>query len=166
LLRHAKPLEEQTMKKELREEFWKAFEDSPYVMIRLENGGGHAEPMTAQLDREARHQIWFFTSRSNRIAGGGGAMAQFASKGHDLFACLSGTLAEETDAAAIDRHWNRYAEVWFPGGRNDPNLMMLRFEIADAEVWTVDPGVIGSFKLLTGARVSTDELGDHAVGLV
>ena len=62
------------MKKELRDEFWTSFEDSPYVMIRLEGIGGHAEPMTAQLDRDARHTIWFFTTRNNRIAAGGAAM--------------------------------------------------------------------------------------------
>jgi general stress protein 26 len=122
--------------------------------------------MTAQLHRDAHHQIWFYASRQNRIAAGGHAMAQYSSKGHDVFACLSGTLVEEIDDAIIDKHWNRYAETWFPGGRNDPNLMMLRFEIAEAEVWTADPGVIGRFKLLTGSKVSSDELGEHAVGLV
>jgi general stress protein 26 len=154
------------MKKELREEFWKSFEDSPYIMIRLDEGGGHAEPMTAQLDRDARQTIWFFASRSNRIAPGGLAMAQFSSKGHDVFACLAGTLVDETDQAIWDKHWNQYVEAWFPGGRNDPNLKMLRFEIDNAEVWTADPGVIGRFKLLAGTRVTSDELGDHAVGLV
>lgn len=154
------------MKKELREEFWKSFENSPYVMIRLESGGGHSEPMTAQLDRDAHHMIWFFTSRGNRIAAGGRAMAQFIAKGHDLFACLSGTLMEEVDQTMFDRHWSRAAEAWFAGGREDPNVMMLRFEIDNAEVWTADPGVIGKFKLLTGSKVSAEEIGEHAVGIV
>ena len=52
------------MNKEIREEFWKSFEKSPFIMIRREDGGGHAEPMTAQLDRDAHHAIWFFTSRT------------------------------------------------------------------------------------------------------
>lgn len=154
------------MKRELREEFWKSFEKSPYIMVRLESDSGHAEPMTAQLDRDAHHQIWFYTSRSNRIAPGGRTMAQFSSKGHDVFACLSGTLVEETDQAIIDKHWGRYAETWFPNGRNDPDLLMMRMDIDNAEVWTSDPGVVGRFKLLTGSKVSAGELGDHAVGLV
>lgn len=154
------------MKKEIREEFWKSFEDSPFIMIRLEGAGGHAEPMTAQLDRDAHHQIWFFTSRTNRIGAGGQAMAQFSSKGHDVFACLSGTLSEETDRAVFDKHWNKAAEAWFEGGRNDPNLVMLRYDIDNAEVWTADPGIVGKFKMLTGMDVKSDELGKHAVGLV
>lgn len=158
------------MEKELREEFWHAFEKSPVIMIRLDSpsaaGGGHAEPMTAQLDREALHTIWFFTARGNRIAAGGRAMGQFASKGHDVFACLSGTLVEETDPARIDRHWSKEVEAWFPKGRDDPDLVMLRFEIDDAEVWTVDVGLFGAFKMLTGSAVRTSEMGRHEVGLV
>lgn len=158
------------MKKEIREEFWHAFEKSPFIMIRRDDasgsGAGHAEPMTAQLDKEALHTIWFFASRSNRIATGGRAMGQFASKGHDVFACLAGTLVEETDPVRIDKHWSKEVEAWFPEGRNDPNLMMLRFEIDDAEVWTVEPGLFGTFKMLTGSAIRSSEMGKHAVGLV
>jgi len=82
------------MTPEIREEFWKSFGKSPFIMLGLTSMPGHSEPMMAQLDREAHHQIWFFTSRGNRVASGGPAMAQFASKGHDVFACLSGTLVE------------------------------------------------------------------------
>jgi general stress protein 26 len=159
-------LQEQTMKKELSEEFWHAFDKSPFIMIRLEGAGGHSEPMTALLDKDALHTIWFFAARHNRIAAGGRAMAQFGAKGHDLFACLAGTLVEETDQARIDKHWSKQVEAWCPQGRHDPNLLMLRFEIDDAEIWTVDPGLLGTFKMLTGSAIRTSEMGEHAVGLV
>jgi len=154
------------MKKELRDEFWKSFDKSPFIMIRLENGGGHAEPMTAQLDKDAHHAIWFFAARHNRIAAGGRAMAQFSSKGHDLFACLAGNLVEEKDQGVFDKHWSPAAEAWFPKGRDDPSVMMLRFDIEDAEIWTADPGIIGKFKLLTGSKMTAGDVGDHAVGVV
>ena len=154
------------MDKKLREEFWQSFEKSPFIMIRLEDQGGHAEPMTAQLDKDAHHTIWFYTSRQNRVATGGKAMAQFSGKGHDVFACLSGTLTEETDRARFEKHWSKQVEAWFPGGKSDPQLIMLRYEIDSAEVWTVDPGLIGKFKLLTGQDVDPSEIGEHAVGLV
>ena len=154
------------MDKKLREEFWQSFEKSPFIMIRLEDQGGHAEPMTAQLDKDAHHTIWFYTSRQNRVATGGKAMAQFSGKGHDVFACLSGTLTEETDRARFEKHWSKQVEAWFPGGKSDPQLIMLRYEIDSAEVWTVDPGLIGKFKLLTGQDFDPSEIGEHAVGLV
>jgi general stress protein 26 len=154
------------MDQTIRETFWKAFEKSPFCMIALEGSGQHSEPMTAQLDRDAHHAIWFYTSTRNRLAQGGPAMVQVISKGHDVFGCLSGRLSEETDRAVFDKHWSNQVEAWFSGGRNDPELIMLRFDIADAEVWTADLSVSGYFKLLTGKTIREDEAGHHAVGRV
>jgi general stress protein 26 len=154
------------MDKKVRDEFWHALDHSPFVMLRLEGGHVHAEPMTAQLDRDAHHAIWFYCARTNRVAGGGRAMAQFTGKGHEVFACLSGTLSEETDPTVFDKHWSKPVEAWFAGGRNDPQAMMLRFDIDDAEVWVADLSIAGKFKLLTGGDIRSEEAGKHAVGLV
>ena len=129
------------MDKKLREEFWQSFEKSPFIMIRLEDQGGHAEPMTAQLDKDAHHTIWFYTSRQNRVATGGKAMAQFSGKGHDVFACLSGTLTEETDRARFEKHWSKQVEAWFPNGKADARLN--RFDISSAELWETDVALSG-----------------------
>ncbi len=147
---------------EIREEFWESIADSPFVMIALDGGRAHAIPMRAQLDKDANSSIWFYTSRDNRLAKGGPAMMQFVSKGHDLFACVSGTLTEETDKAIIDKHWSKPVEAWYDQGRQDPSLLMLRLDLGDAEIWEADPGVVGMFKMMTGMTMSGDEMGDHA----
>jgi len=154
------------MDKETRETFWKAFADSPYIMMRLDGSTEHAEPMTAQLDKDAHHAIWFFLPRDNRIAAGGSAMGQVVTKGHDVFACLSGTLVEEADPSLREKHWNTVVESWFPNGKTDPNVLMLRFDIADAEVWIADMSMKGKFKMLTGRPIDPSEAGTHAVGAV
>ena len=151
---------------EVQETFWKEFADSPFIMMRLDGSSEHAEPMTAQLDEDATHAIWFFTAKGNRIAPGGKAMGQVVTKGHEVFACLSGTVTEETDPALREKHWSRQVEAWFPEGKNDPSVLMLRFDIADSEVWTVDMSLAGTFKLLTGQHVTPDEMGEHATGPV
>ena len=154
------------MDKDVQHEFWEAFEDSPYIMMRLEGASGHAEPMTAQLDKNAHHAIWFFTTRDNRIGTGGRAMGQVMTKGHDVFACISGTLVEERDRAVWDKHWSNVTEAWFPDGRNNPNVVMLRFDIADAEVWVADMSIKGKLKMFAGRPIQPDEAGEHAVGAV
>ena len=136
--------------------------DSPFLMVGLTGDDAHSEPMTAQLDKHADSEFWFYTKKDNRIARGGPAMAQFVSKGQDLFACIKGRLTEETDPAVIDRYWNKQVEAWFDGGRDDPKLLMLRFDLDDAEIWESDRSATGLFKLLTGTRVTGDEVGDHA----
>lgn len=154
------------MDKDTRETFWKAFADSPFIMMRLENSSEHAEPMTAQLDKDAHHAIWFFLKRDNRIAAGGAAMGQVATKGHDVFACISGNLVEETDRSVREKQWDNVVESWFPDGKNDPEVLMLRFDIRDSEVWVSDISIKGKFKMLIGLEIKSSEAGDHETGPV
>ena len=154
------------MTDDIRKDFWKSLSHSPFVMLRLEGGGAHALPMTAQLDKDLGPKkggaVWFFTQTGSRIAQGGKAMAQFSSKGHDVFACMRGTLVEERDAAVIDRFWSNPIEAWYEGGRNDPHLLVFRFDIDNVEIWTADMGVKGYFKLMTGAAIDPGEAGRHS----
>lgn len=147
---------------EIRDSFWKDLADSPFVMLGLNSGHEHSIPMTAQLDKDANHAIWFFTSRDNRLAAGGPAMAQFAGKDHHLFACFNGTLVEETDRAVIDHHWTKENEAWYPGGRTDPNMLMLRFDLGTAEIWRADVSIKGMFKMLFGGDVRGEMQNKHA----
>lgn len=147
---------------EVRKHLWEKLAKSPFLMVELIGAHAHAEPMTAQLDKDADGKFWFYTRNTNRIAAGGPAMAQFASKGHTLFACMRGNLVPKTDPAVIDRYWSNQTEAWFEGGRNDPSLLMLRFELEDAEIWESDESIAGMFKMLTGQKIRTDETGRHA----
>jgi general stress protein 26 len=142
--------------------FLAKLKDSPFVMIGLESGG-HSEPMTAQLDDEQPNTLYFFAGKDNRIAAGGAAMAQFVGKSHDLFACLAGTVATHDDRAQIDKLWNSQVEAWFPGGKSDPNLTLLRFDIDSAELWETDISLSGRVKMLFGGTITASESSSHAV---
>ena len=150
------------MSDDIKKAFWKALDTSPYVMVGMTGEREHHIPMNAQLDKDANSAWWFFTATDNRLAAGGPAMAQFASKGHDLFACISGTLRREEDRAVLDRLWNNGIAAWYPGGKDDPRLVLLRFDLEDAEIWTADPGIKGLFKLATGMTMKGGDLGKHA----
>jgi general stress protein 26 len=147
---------------EIRQQMWKSLASSPFLMVELIGAHQHAEPMTAQLDPDADSAFWFYTRKDNRVAAGGPAMAQFVAKGHDLFACISGTLTAETDPTIIDKYWSKGVEAWYEGGRDDPNLLMLRFDLDDAEIWEADMGIKGIFKLLTSGKIEGNEAGSHA----
>lgn len=150
------------MSDDIKQQFWKALDASPNLMVGLNGSGDHSVPMHAQLDKDANSAIWFFTATDNRLAVGGPAMAQFASKGHDLFACISGTLRPETDRAMVDKLWSNPVEAWYEGGKSDPKLLLLRFDLGSAEIWTADPSIKGLFKMATGMTMKEGELGDHA----
>jgi general stress protein 26 len=148
---------------ELREKFWHAFEDSPYCMLQLANQPDSVSPMTAQLDRDGNHHIWFFTSRSGKYARLGGAQAVFVSKGHDVFARFDGVLEEESSRERRDQHWSNVVEAWFPGGKDDPDLLMLRMALGEAEIWAADElGLLGTAKMLLGMDVRAEGQSAHA----
>ncbi|MGR6328652.1 pyridoxamine 5'-phosphate oxidase family protein [Sphingomonas sp. XXL09] len=147
---------------EIADKFLSKLHDSPFVMIGLTNGE-HSEPMTAQLDDSQPNTLFFFAGKDNRIARGGDAMAQFVGKGHDFFACLAGTVSQAKDHAQIDRLWNNQVEAWFPGGKEDPNLTLLRFDIDSAELWETDISLSGRVKMLFGGTIRGDESSSHAV---
>ena len=145
---------------EIEAKFWKALKSDMTLMLGLDGvEDGHARPMTAQLDGE-RSPIWFFTSKDNGIVQnlgkGNRAIATFASKGHDIFATLHGTVSLDNDRATIDRLWNWYIAAWFEGGKDDPKLALLRLDAERAEIWVDASSLVAGIKLLLGVDPKKD----------
>jgi general stress protein 26 len=147
---------------EIKQTLWDKMADSPFVMVGLTDTHQHSEPLTAQLDKDLVDTLFFFVGKDNRLIGGGAAMAQFVSKGHDFFACLSGTISESNDPAMIDKLWNNQVEAWFPGGKSDPNLALIRLDIDSAELWETDISLSGRLKMLVGGTIKPSESSSHA----
>ena len=126
----------------LEKEFWKALEDSPFVMLGLQGvDDSFTRPMTAQVDNG---KIYFFAARSEDLVKGLSqtkrAIATFAAKGHKLFASISGQLVADNDRAVIDRLWNPFVASWYKDGRDDPDLVLLRLDAKGADVWEASTG--------------------------
>lgn len=141
---------------ELKRKFWHELSASPFVMLQLDNDQDSAAPMTAQLDEDADHELWFYTRRDGHFAKLGPASATFAANDHNLFARFHGVLTEETSRARRAEHWSNIVEAWFPGGQDDPNLMMLRMELGDASIWDSDLGLVGTAKMFLGLDTRED----------
>ena len=145
---------------EVAAKFRAKLEDSPFVMIGLVDGG-HSEPMNVKTDEAQPNALFVFSGKTNRIADGGQAMAQFVSKGQDFFACLAGTVSEERDPATFDKLWDKRVEAWFPNGKADARLN--RFEVSSAEMWETDVSLSGRLKMLTGGTIKGEESSSHAM---
>ena len=73
-----------------------------------------------------------------------------------MFARFAGNLVEETDRARLDKQWSNWVEAWFPGGKDDPNLLMLRMDLGDASIWGGELGMINTAKMALGMDVTDD----------
>lgn len=146
--------------------FWSAVESSPFLMLGLPAQTAHSMPMTAQFG--ARHgPIWFYGSRSSRLVEGltstNDAMAQYVGEGHKVFACMSGMLTIDNNPAIIDKFWSNTVEAWYPQGKSDPDLVMLRFDLDNIEIWQADVSIMGKIKMIFGGTINADDIGGKHV---
>jgi general stress protein 26 len=139
---------------EIQDKFWKALKSDRTIMVGLAGvDDGAGRPMTAQVESSgSAHLIWMFAARDSdlveTLGGRHRAVAHFASKGHDLFAAVEGDLAADNDPAAIERLWNPFVAAWFEGGKDDPNLQLLRFEPEHAHIWLNENSLFAGFRML------------------
>lgn len=129
------------------EQLFDILDDTHAVMLGLDKTGHSMQPMAPQVD-EDRRGIWFFTKRDSEL---GSASANSAanrarictiSPDHDYHACISGAVSEEADRRLIDKFWSPIVAAWFEGGKDDANLILLRFDPAEADIWASSDSVI------------------------
>lgn len=147
---------------ELKEQFWKALADSPFLFLQLDGQSSTAVPMSPQLDKDANSSIWFFTHTKSDFAKLGRATATFESKGHEVFARFDGTLTRETNKERFDQFWSNFVEAWYEGGKDDPNILFLRMDLGDAEIWNGDLGLLTTAKMALGKTVVDEAEEKHA----
>ena len=130
-----------TDEREIEEKFWRALEDSPFIMLGVEGTrDGATQPMTVNFEDQDRDSgiLWIFTANDHDLTRAMGqsnrAIASYSGKGHDLFASLRGTLSIVNDRATIDRLWNPFVAEWYEG-KDDPKMALVRFDVEDAKIW-------------------------------
>ncbi len=148
-----------TDNKDLESKLWKSLKSDRTVMLGIDGAeDGHSRPMTAIVENESG-PIWFFTGKPNGVVEnlqkGHRAIAAFSSKGHDLFASIHGSLSTSNDRAVIDRLWNPFIAAWFDG-KDDPKLVLLRFDADHAQVWLNESSLLAGVKLLFGVDPKED----------
>lgn len=144
---------------EIKAKFWKHLKSDMTIMLGVE-GSGEAQPMTAQLDGDNESgPIWIFTSKDTdlvrSINTGAPGEAYFVSKGHDLFAGVTGNLSLSTDRATIERLWNPFVAAWFEG-KDDPKIQLIRFDPQHAHIWLNENSTFAGVKMLLGSDPKKD----------
>ncbi|HVL77934.1 MAG TPA: pyridoxamine 5'-phosphate oxidase family protein [Sphingomicrobium sp.] len=146
---------------ELERLFWDELDSSPFLMLGLQGvDDAHTRPMTAHVDDR---RIWFFAHRSDDLVkglgGSGRAVATFAGKGHDLFACIHGNLAVDQNPARIDRLWSESIADWYEHGRDDPEVTLIRFDAERLHIWRSAGGsrFTAALLRLAGAAPQSEE---------
>lgn len=98
--------------------------------------GLHARPMAvAELKRDS--EAYFATDRRSpkiaEISRDPNVLITFQNASE--YASLSGRAFVVTDRAVIGRLWSNAWRLWFPEGKNDPNLVLVKVEPTKGEYW-------------------------------
>lgn len=123
-----------------RETIWKRIKGSHIAMLTTEDQGRlRSRPMGLCQNDFDDGCLWFFTRSDSPKAQQMDAEHQvnvsFTNVNDNNFASLSGRAERVDDPAAIDAHWNAMVKVWFPDGKDDPELQLLRVHVEQAQYW-------------------------------
>jgi general stress protein 26 len=126
-------------------EFWDHLASTRTVMLGINAVDRHSQPMTAFAEPE-ENLVWFFTRDDTEIAMEAAESCDgrltLVSKDRDVYADISGALTTAHDPERIDRYWGAMVAAWYPEGKNDPHLVLLRFAPTEGQVWASTQGVI------------------------
>jgi len=134
---------DQISQREALDQFWQQVKDRTTVMLGL-SAQNHAQPMTAFTEPDDG-VIWFFTRDDTHLVSDLGAGAEgrlIFSSNDDLFADVTGALTPAHDRSRIDKYWNPVVAAWYPEGKDDSHLTLLRFEPQDGQIWVSKQGLL------------------------
>ncbi|MDB5049331.1 MAG: ral stress protein [Fibrobacteres bacterium] len=117
-------------------------QDIKFTMLTTENEEGvlHSRPM-ATLNTLEEGSLWFFTGKSTHKCREIGRHPRvnlaFVAGGKDTFVSIAGEAQLVEDASKAEELWNPMMQAWFPEGLDDPELILLRVDVEEAEYWDV-----------------------------
>lgn len=123
------------------------------VTTQTSDGALHSRPLATQ-EAEFDGDLWFFTQdpspKVEDVKSHPKVNVSFESgKG---YLSISGTAEIVHDSARVDEYWSPAVQAWFPEGREDPTIALLKVHADSAEYWeSSEPGVVKAFKIAKAA---------------
>jgi general stress protein 26 len=112
-----------------------------------EAGDLHSRPMSANGEIDPDGDLWFFTGASSHNVTEIGKLPKvnvsFADPDNQHYISISGTAQLVRDRAKIDELWKPEFKMWFPKGKDDPEVALLRVSMEKAEFWDSPSSTIG-----------------------
>jgi len=139
-----------------------------FAMLTTQEQDGtlHSRPMTT-LQMDADGCLWFFTSVHSYKVDDVNEQAKvnlgYARTDQQDYLSVAGTAQVVRDRKKMEELWTTWLKPWFRDGLNDPDLVLLRVRIDEANYWDAPGSLVkrlyGLAKgILTG---NTDALGEH-----
>ena len=123
--------------------------DLPVAMLTIISRDGclHSFPMYT-VQTECEGAIWFFTSfdaqRKKEIEFHKCINLSYSSEEKGIYVSITGKAEFINDEEKMEELWKPFFKTWFPRGKNDPNLRLLKINMENASYWNASDGHMAS----------------------
>ncbi|MEP6717941.1 MAG: pyridoxamine 5'-phosphate oxidase family protein [bacterium] len=104
-----------------------------------ENGDLHSRPMSANGEIDPNGDLWFFTGISSHkvseVKQAPKVNVSFADPKNQQYVSITGVAQLVRDRTKIEELWKPEFKMWFPEGKEDPEIALLRINLEKAEYW-------------------------------
>lgn len=114
--------------------------DVKFAMLTTTSDEGHlhARPMTTQ-QKEYDGDLWFIGAKDTEATHDMKARPQvnvsFSNPGKGSYLSLNGTAELVDDRSKLDELWSDIYKIYFPEGKEDPNIQLIKVNANGAEFW-------------------------------
>ncbi len=114
--------------------------DIRFAMLTTAEADGtlRSRPMATQ-QVEFDGDLWFMTGNDTdkveEVQHDRNVNISYADPGDNRYVSVSGTAQLVHDREKIKEFWNPFYKAWFPEGQDDPNIVLLKVEVSQAEYW-------------------------------
>jgi len=148
---------------------WPLIKGIKFAMFTTHHSNGHlhSRPMTTQNKTMLDDKLWFFMSAKGDTVQELIQQPQvnigYADTGKDAFVSVSGSAEVVDDKTQREALWTKFAQAWFPGGVDDPDLALVRVTVSHAHYWNVTENKLTQLFVMAKAVFSgekPDSLGE------
>lgn len=126
------------------------------MLTTLEQDGDfHTRPMaTHAMDPDG--SMWFFTydnsHKVEEVRQDHRVSVAFSAPDDEVYVTTTGTAEVVKDQAKINELWSDFLKTWFPNGKEDPHIALLKVSIHAGEYWDRPGGkMVKLFEMAKGA---------------
>ena len=119
--------------------------DVKFAMFTTQTDEGelHSRPMATQ-QVEFDGELWFLTSRESHkaeeVQHHPRVNVAYSAPDENKFVSVAGRADIFRDQAKIDELWSPAYKAWFPEGKEDPQIALIRVHVESAEYWHAPEG--------------------------
>lgn len=121
---------------------------------------------TAKIDDDGN--AWFFTNEFSEtlqdVSHDNTVYLIYSHPGKNVYVNVRGTCSVVLDKKKIQELWNPILKAWFPGGKDDPKLCLLKVITEEATYWNSNAGNMTVYFRMLKAIANREKYSEGDVG--